>query len=168
MDGMLAEHTEADEGWAPRLGPARRPEPAPRRIAPPATSPESRWRRVFPGDECQLGIMRRWLSLLLPECPARDDVALVASELGANAIRHSTSGRGDWFAVEVTWHPTRVHIAVADAGAATEPREVNDPDSENGRGLFLVRSLSERHGISGDDRGRLVWADIPWEDPASP
>src|ERR1022692_2969715 len=43
-----------------------------------------RWRRVFPGEERQLGVLRRWLELLLPECPARSDVAYVATELGAN------------------------------------------------------------------------------------
>lgn len=168
MDGMLAERAEVGEGWARGLVPARRTEPDPQCIASSATSPRSRWRRVFPGAECQVGVLRRWLCSLLPECPARDDVALVASELGANAVEHTASGRGDWFAVEVTRHPARILIAVADAGAATGPREVNDPDSESGRGMFLVRALSERYGTCGDEHGRLVWADIPWQDPASP
>jgi len=38
-----------------------------------------------------------------PPCPASDDVIMVASELGANAIKFTVSGRGGWFAVEVTW-----------------------------------------------------------------
>ena len=28
--------------------------------------------------------------------------------------------------------------------------------------MLLVRGLSVRTGISGDHRGRLIWADIPW------
>ena len=73
-----------------------------------------RWRRVFPGEGSQLGVLRRWLASLLPQCPARDDVTLVASELGTNAIVHTASGRGGWFAVEITWHRAVVRVAVAD------------------------------------------------------
>jgi len=41
---------------------------------------------VFPGEERQLAVLRRWLATLLPACPARDDVILVATELASNAI----------------------------------------------------------------------------------
>ena len=132
-----------------------------------------RWRRVFPGGEQQLGVLRRWLALLLPDCPARDDVTCVATELGTNAVRHTASGRGGWFAVEITWHRAVVRVAVADGGAPTGPQVVGDPDGEHGRGLLVVAGLSARTGVCGDHRGRLVWADVPWGDagavePASP
>ncbi len=48
---------------------------------PSASVPGLPWRRVFPGDERQLGVLRRWLSSLLPDCPARSDVLSVATEL---------------------------------------------------------------------------------------
>ena len=121
-----------------------------------------RWRRVFPGEERQLSILRRWLESLLPDCPARADVASVATELGANAIQHTASGHGGSFAVEITWHPQAVRVAVADSGGPAEPRVINDPAAEHGRGMLLVQGLSLRTGISGDHRGRLIWADIPW------
>jgi len=54
---------------------------------PSALVPGMRWRRVFPGEERQLGVLRRWLESLLPDCPARGDVACVATELGTNAVR---------------------------------------------------------------------------------
>ena len=132
-----------------------------------------RWRRVFPGDEQQFTVLRRWLALLLPECPARSDVACVATELGTNSVRHTASGRGGWFAVEITWHRAMVRVAVADGGAPAGPRVIDDPDGEHGRGLLVVAGLSARTGVCGDDRGRLVWADVPWADagdiePASP
>ena len=126
-----------------------------------------RWRRVFPGEARQLGVLRRWLELLLPECPARGDVAYVATELGANAVRHTASGQGGWFAVEITMHRQAVRVAVADGGAPGEPRVLDDPMGEHGRGLLVVQGLSARTGVSGDHRGRLVWADVPWPD-ASP
>jgi hypothetical protein len=119
---------------------------------------------VFPGDEGQLGALRRWLASLLPECPARDDVASVATELGSNAIRHTASGRDGWFAVEVVWldSPAAVRLAVADGGAPAGPTMIDDPLAEHGRGLMLVHGLAARTGVAGDERGRVVWADIPW------
>lgn len=135
----------------------------------------SRWRRVFPGDEGQLSSLRQWLTSLLPECPARDDVASVATELGSNAIRHTASGRSGWFAVEVIWlgKPAAVRVAVSDGGAPGGPQVIDDPLAEHGRGLMLVRGLATRTGIAGGERGRVVWADIPWAEgqsaaPATP
>ena len=126
--------------------------------------PLLRWRQVFPGEERQLGMLRQWLSSLLPECPARDDVMCVATELATNAVRHTASGRGGWFAVEITWQRRMVRVAVADCGAPTGPQLIDDPTADHGRGLVLVRGLSERTGVIGDHRGRLMWADNPWDD----
>src|SRR5712691_6442752 len=131
-----------------------------------------RWRRVFAGEERQLGELRRWLESLLPKCSALDDLAIIATELGTNAIQHTASGRGGWFVVEISWLRSAVRIAVADCGAPAGPQVIDDPDGEHGRGLLVVQGLSARTGVCGDHRGRLVWADIPWggadaEQPAS-
>lgn len=128
----------------------------------PVLVPGLRWRRVVPGEERQLGVVRRWLESLLPPCAARDDVAVVASELVGNAVKHTASGRGGQLAVEIGWHGPVVRVAVADCGAPTAPRVIEDLAGEHGRGLLLVRGLSARTGVCGDDRGRLVWADVPW------
>ena len=140
---------------------------ASRRAAAPAaaTAKVLRWRQVFKGDERQLRELRRWLASLLPECPARGDVISVATELGSNALRHTASGRGGWFAVEITWHQSVVRVAVADGGGPAEPHVIDDPDAEHGRGLLLVRGLSARTGVTGDHRGRLVWAEVAWDAP---
>jgi Histidine kinase-like ATPase domain len=149
--------------------PVNSPGPDANRAAPPPLAEVWRWRRVFRGDRQELSALRRWLSSLLPECPARDDVLSVATELGSNAIRHTASGReGGWFAVEITWHPAAVLIAVADGGAPAEPHVIDDPLGEGGRGLLLVRELSACTGVAGDARGRLVWAQVRWEDPSGP
>jgi serine/threonine-protein kinase RsbW len=131
--------------------------------APPGLRPGLRWRRVFPGQERELGAMRRWLASLLPDSPARDDLATVATELCANTIRHTASGRGGWFAVEISWYGRVVRVAVADSGGPGKPRVIEDPSADSGRGLLLVRGLSLRTGVSGDQRGRLVWADVLWD-----
>jgi anti-sigma regulatory factor (Ser/Thr protein kinase) len=127
-----------------------------------AASP--RWRRVFPGEERQLGVLRRWLTSLLPECPARDDVISVATELASNALLHTYSGGGS-FGMEVTWDRSTVAVAVADSGGPAEPHVIDDPGGESGRGLLLVRALSVRTGVNGGDQGRTVWAQIAWDGP---
>jgi hypothetical protein len=130
--------------------------------------PALRWRRVFAGDEIQVREARHWLAELLPKCRARDDVALVATELCNNAVQHTASGRGGFFALEVAWQGATVRISVADAGAPTEPRLTDDLMAERGRGLLVVSELCSRTGQSGDHRGRVVWGDVLWDGPAAP
>jgi anti-sigma regulatory factor (Ser/Thr protein kinase) len=128
-----------------------------------------RWRHVFRGDEAQIRELRRWLAGLLPDCATRDDVMTVAVELATNTVKHTASGRGGWFAAEVTWHPAAVRIVVADQGAPTGPQLIDDPMAESGRGMVVVRELSARTGVAGDERGRLVWAEVTWTgDAAAP
>src|ERR1017187_1217646 len=121
---------------------------------PSAPGSGLRWRRVFPGEGSQLGVLRRWLESLLPERPERDDVACVANELGTNAVVHTASGRGGWFAVEITWHRAVVRVAVADCGAPSGPQVVGDPDGEHGRGLLVVEGPFGPPGGCGAHRGR--------------
>ncbi|HEV2374508.1 MAG TPA: ATP-binding protein [Streptosporangiaceae bacterium] len=128
-----------------------------------ATDDSQRWHRVFTGESRELSTLRHWLSSVLPDCPARDDVLSVATELAGNAIQHTASGNGGWFAVEVTLDHSVVAVAVADCGGPEEPHIIEDLECEHGRGLLLVQGLSIRTGYNGDDSGRLVWAHIAWE-----
>jgi anti-sigma regulatory factor (Ser/Thr protein kinase) len=132
--------------------------PPSRRLAPPL-----RWRQIVAGEETSLSAVRAWVAALLPACPARDDVILVANELCANAVRHTASGRGGNLGAEITVWPPVVRVSVADAGSEQEPRVIERAAGEAGRGLLLVRELSAQVGVLGDQRGRLVWADIPWD-----
>jgi hypothetical protein len=86
---------------------------------------------------------------------------------GLPELVHTLSGRGGRFTVEVTWYASQVRVAVADGGAPAGPRVIDDPAGEHGRGLLVVHQLSARTGQRGDERGRLVWADVPWGDPGT-
>jgi hypothetical protein len=134
--------------------------------------PFPRWRRVFPGRDDQVREVRCWLARLLPGTPERDDVIVVAVELVTNAIRHTASGQDGLVMVEVTWCGPVLRVAIADDGAPDGPRLAAGPAwlAESGRGLHLVRALAAGTGVCGDDRGRLVWADICWAGagPAAP
>ncbi len=150
----------------PHTGAGRAPGPAGcTRLPHPPTGLErgTQWRRAFPGEGAQLGALRRWLASLLPAGPATDDLVLVATELAGNAICHTASGQGGWFAVEVTWCQSAVRIGVTDRGGPSRPRGIEDPAAERGRGLLLVRALSVRTGVCDAGQGRLVWADVRWD-----
>ncbi|HEY0717329.1 MAG TPA: ATP-binding protein, partial [Streptosporangiaceae bacterium] len=115
-----------------------------------------RWQRLFRGQEGELRQVREWLTGLLPDGPARDDLISVAAELATNAIQHTASGNGGWFSVEVAFLPPVVRVAVTDEGASSAPRLTEDPFSEHGRGLLIVNALSAASGVCGTARGRTV------------
>jgi len=121
--------------------------------------PESglRWRRAFPGEASQLRALRQWIAALLPDCPARDDIACVATELGANAVLWTASGQDGWFAVEIAWHSAALRIAVADSGAPTGPRVIDDPAAEHGRGRGVAGSPSSPCSKGWQNRSPDSW-----------
>jgi anti-sigma regulatory factor (Ser/Thr protein kinase) len=131
---------------------------------------QRRRRRVFPGQAAEMRQLRRWLDGLLPDAPARDDVVLVAVELATNAIKHTASGAGGYFTVEITCAAElgTVRVTVIDGGAAAGPVWSASPDPLDGRGLGLqlVRALAARSGASEDSSGHRVWAEVPWPSTA--
>jgi len=55
-----------------------------------------------------------------------------------------------------------VRVTVSDGGSPGEPCVIEDLSAEHGRGLLLIRGLAEWMGVSGDERGRQVLAEIAW------
>ena len=84
------------------------------------------------------------------------DVALVVTELVANAVRHA----GTVLKVRLEIDRSRVRVEVTDgsdwAGAASAP----GPLPEHGRGLALVRAIATKHGVKVLKRGKTVWAEF--------
>lgn len=83
--------------------------------------------------------------------------SLVLSELVGNVVRHA----GTPMQVTLTLRRPYLHVAVADGSrAAARP---GDPraDAEGGRGLLLVRELTQRWGTSPAGDGKVVWAMLP-------
>lgn len=127
-----------------------------------------RWLRVFQGHPRQVPLVRAFVAAALAGCPARDTLVTCASELAANAIRHTASGAGGLFAVEVRRPaPGVARVAVTDAGGPCEPSVPADGDpnelAEGGRGLALVAALASDWGhqmVPGG--GRTVWAEATW------
>lgn len=85
------------------------------------------------------------------------DVAMVVSELVANAVRHGVPDEeGE---VRVGWRVAddRLEISVRDAGGAGRPRLTRPgPHASGGRGLLLVDALSGGWWIDSADGMRVT------------
>ena len=88
-----------------------------------------------------------------------DELALVITELVANAVRH---GRGRRMRLRLVTRDAVVRVEVENRCWHTTPRRRLLTESEpDGRGLALVAACSRSWGIEQAARGRtLVWAEI--------
>jgi anti-sigma regulatory factor (Ser/Thr protein kinase) len=135
---------------------------------PAVVAPVMYWRAVFPGRPDQARAVRAFVAMLLPERPRLDEVVLAVGELVANALRHTRSGQGGFFTVDVYHAAGRTEISVTDQGGPAEP-VVADADelAECGRGLRTVALLADSWGWHGNDQGRTVTAVFAAEPPAT-
>ncbi|MER7671334.1 ATP-binding protein [Kitasatospora sp. NPDC096128] len=133
----------------------------------------------FPACLDQIGALRRWAVKALPELglhlddPLVDDVKLVLSEFGANAIVHTGGERTDVALTAIlAYLPGGVlRIALTDPGLGRPEQRQADEDATSGRGLQLSAGVTDRLGV--DDlgaAGKTVWAelDLPPEAAAGP
>ena len=122
----------------------------------------STWRmsRSFLGTSPSVREARRFVTTFLAGWPIVESAELIVSELAANAVRHTASGRyGGQFHVLIHAQRDRVWLGVMDAGAARGPSGLAPgDDEEGGRGLMIVEALADTCGVRGDERGRIVWA----------
>jgi len=145
-------------------------------IAPvsPCQAPRvARWTREFPGEKDQVREIRYWIEDLLPECEALGDILLLASEVSANAVLHTRSGRAGRFSVDVEWSPSLARVLVGDQGSPTAPATNAKKNGtrwvdECGRGLWLVNEMSDDWGTAAHPAGRCVWFDVHWQAKGGP
>lgn len=134
---------------------------------PAPTPPASRTTRAYPGTPDQIRAVRADLRALTDGCPLAEDLILCASELATNAVLYSNSRLpGATFTVRAEIHPgDYAWIEVEDDGG---PWTAHQPGHPPGYGLGIVRDLASDWDITGDHRGRTVWARLGWpHDPAS-
>ena len=93
---------------------------------------------------------------------ARNDAALVATELITNAIQHGRPLASDELAVEWSTGREDVLIRVTDGGGSSHPRLMSSgPDDTSGRGLAIVHSLASSWGVDIGTERVTVWARVP-------
>jgi len=84
--------------------------------------PTRPWARTYRGTPASVPEARRFVGELLAGCPARETLMTCVSELCANAIAHTASGRGGVFMVEVDCPRDGVaRVAVTDDGGPSVP-----------------------------------------------
>ena len=115
------------------------------------------------GDRAQVQAARQFVADLLGGLwPDVDEAVLLTSELAANAVVHSTSGRpGGKFTVRATVRQRdHLRVEVEDEGG---PWTETASDGEHGHGLMIVSTIASDWGRHGDPAtGWTVWARIDW------
>jgi len=110
-------------------------------------------------------IVRRELTLDLSlhgvDDESIDEVALVASELVGNAIRHAGAAADE--SLDVTWTvgSTELTLCVEDASTLPPVMRSAETHAQDGRGLTIVSALTSAWGYEPTERGKLVWAKVP-------
>lgn len=117
--------------------------------------------RVFLGSRHEVRSVREFVAQSVDGSPVADDVILLASEVAANAVVHTASGKGGTLTVVVQPGDRVVRVEVHDGGSEAPP-DIRSADSQavSGRGLGLVESLAARWGHLGDRNGRVVWFEV--------
>ncbi|MFF8651131.1 ATP-binding protein [Streptomyces griseoluteus] len=127
------------------------------------TSKARVWGLSCPGFPEEVSRARRWTRDILRGSPLADDAELIVSELSANAILHTASGRAyGSFHLAVAVSAQVVALSVTDdGGASTAPKvERRDQDAEQGRGLGMVSVIAHRVVVHDSDHGHTVTAEL--------
>lgn len=115
---------------------------------------------VFCGHPDQVSRARHQVATHLAGYPARDEAALIVSELAANAVLHSQSA-GQFFTVRAQLHDTWCRVEVEDGGGPWNPPP-RDPSRPHGLDVVEALTGAGNWGIKGDSSGRVIWARLTW------
>ncbi|GAA1921168.1 hypothetical protein GCM10009837_53070 [Streptomyces durmitorensis] len=121
------------------------------------------WGLTCPGFPEEVSRARRWTRDILRGSPLAEDAELIVSELSANAILHTASGRqAGSFSLAVEVSPQMVALSVTDdGGTRTAPKvEHQDDEAEHGRGLGMVSVIAHRVVVHDSDKGHTVTAEL--------
>jgi len=117
----------------------------------------------MPGGTGAASIARRSVISIEAGLPlgVRHRVALMLSELVANAVQHGGAGLGEIVEVRVVSSSQRVRVEVIDPGwrGLEPPKRIQHPDG--GYGLLLVEHLSNGWGREATaEGGSLAWFEL--------
>jgi len=92
----------------------------------------------------------------------REDAMLVLSELVSNAVKHAAALPDGQISVSWQVEDDELRLEVTDGGAATRPNaSVAVLSAMGGRGLDIVRTVSNHWGVTEAEGTVTVWAEVP-------
>lgn len=125
--------------------------------------PEADVSRVFVAVPSAVRAARHWVRVVLADAGHDaiddrlvDDVAMVASELATNAVRHAVSA----FRATIVRADAGLRLVVEDLSAAGPTVRAADDDRLGGRGVAIVAQLSQAWGHTRTASGKVVWAEF--------
>ncbi|MGW0732692.1 ATP-binding protein [Streptomyces sp. NPDC002851] len=132
------------------------------------------WRIALPHTPAAVPVARALVRTALQEIEATadcDTAELLTAELVANAVEHTTGDTPIELVVELL--PTGCQVEVHDPDPAppgdlahpSAATEEPDPWQEHGRGLLLIRTLSQSCGHRPTESGKAVWFRLPARHP---
>ena len=125
-----------------------------------STAAATTYQGTFGGRAEEVSRARREVAGYLGDCPAADDIVLIASELATNAVLHTRS-RGESFRIRCELSPGSARIEVEDMGGPWRTRK----DDGRLHGLDIVQALTGTDGWATEttpDQARIVWARLRW------
>jgi anti-sigma regulatory factor (Ser/Thr protein kinase) len=108
---------------------------------------------------CARSLARR-IVLEWGRCDLADTAELLVSELVTNAIQASAGLPRPVVRLWLVAERGNIVIRVWDGSTDMPARRNAAPDSEHGRGLMLVESLSKQWGACRKPTGKVVWVQI--------
>ncbi|WP_328439102.1 ATP-binding protein [Streptomyces sp. NBC_00444] len=89
----------------------------------------------------------------------------LVAELAANAVTHGRVPGRDFELRLLLFPEETVRIEVSDPRGDRQPRFINEPEGEHGRGLILVSLLALTWGVAERDVGKTVWVELALKEP---
>ncbi|KAB1982295.1 ATP-binding protein [Streptomyces triticiradicis] len=127
------------------------------------TSTARVWGLTCPGFPEEVSRARRWTRDILRDSPLAEDAELIVSELSANAILHTASGKESGsFHLALAVSSQVIALSVTDdGGTGSAPAvEHQDQEAEHGRGLGMVSVIAHRVVVHDSDGGHTVIAEL--------
>ena len=115
------------------------------------------WEQSYPGTADQLRHVRSELRDFLGGCPVADDAVCLLSELCANAVIHSDSGKNGGTFTARAQHVINDHICgeVEDQGSDWNGELTES--ATHPHGLYLLLNLASACGVERIGRAHAVW-----------
>jgi serine/threonine-protein kinase RsbW len=115
------------------------------------------WEQTYPGTASQLRHVRSALRKFLGACPVADDAVFLLSELCANAILHSDSGKIGGTLTVRAQHTVNHYVRGEVEDQGSDWHGDLTASAARPHGLYLLLNLASAHGIEQIGRIHVVW-----------